>query len=60
MLIYIVRRESSDSPNNVETDCFTDPVLAKEWANFLGEEVLTEETIGRNCFKAMKRAEGIK
>lgn len=58
MFIYIVRRPSSDSPDNVETDCFTDPALAEDWAALIGETVMTEETIDANTLAAMKRAEG--
>lgn len=53
MEIYIVRRESAEG---LEVDTFTDPTLAQEWADCIGEVVETEQTIDRDTLDAMKES----
>lgn len=51
--IYIVRRESADGP---EMDCFTDPSLAQEWAEYIGSAVEEECIIEADTLDDMKRS----
>lgn len=50
MTIYIVERESGDG---LETDCFTDWELAKQWADVCGGQVREENTWDADFTKEM-------
>jgi hypothetical protein len=53
MQLFIVERDSADGP---ELDVFTNEQLADEWAQFIGETVITENTIDRDTLDAMKQS----
>lgn len=54
MTIYIVRRESAEG---TALDLFTDPELAEEWADHLGEVAYEEEAIDRETLDLMKQTQ---
>lgn len=53
-VVYIVRRDSADGPEN---DVFLDYTLAREWAKHIGASVEEETEIDRETLNAMKEAQ---